>query len=63
MHQLGYAHNLHTDEFPQGVEIFSEIWRGQKERHGKRSLHAAVTVYNLGAVCMRCGQHKEIVRL
>jgi len=62
MHQLGYTH-LVNSEYPQSIEIFSEILRGQQERHGKRSLQAAVAMHNLGVVCMKCGMYKETVRL
>ena len=62
MHQLGNKH-LRKGEYPQAIEIFSEILRGQKERHGKRSLQCAVAMHNLGAVCMKCNRYVETVRL
>ncbi|KAL7524340.1 hypothetical protein ACHAXR_000532, partial [Thalassiosira sp. AJA248-18] len=62
MHQLGYTH-LRNHELPQALSIFTEIYRGQKERHGKRSLQAAMAMHNLGVVCMRCGRYMETIRL
>jgi len=62
MHKLGYAH-LRANEYANAIEIFAEILRGQKERHGKRSPQAAVAMHNLGVVCMRCGRYRDTVRL
>ena len=62
MHTLGYAH-LRNNELPQSLAIFTEIVRGQKERHGKRSLQAAMAMHNLGVVCMRSGRYMETTRL
>lgn len=62
MHQLGYTH-LRNNELPQALGVFAEILRGQKERHGKRSLQAATAIHNLGVVCMRDRRYMETVRL
>ena len=36
MHELGHK-QLQNANYVQAIEVFSEILRGQKERHGKRS--------------------------
>mmetsp|Transcript_19990 Transcript_19990/g.37604 ORF Transcript_19990/g.37604 Transcript_19990/m.37604 type:complete len:528 (+) Transcript_19990:332-1915(+) len=62
MHECGYAH-LRANELSQALAIFSEILRGRRERHGRKSLQAAVAMHNLGVVCMRSGRYEETVRL
>ena len=62
MHTLGHTH-IRNAQYPQAIEVFTEILRGQKERHGKRSLQTAVAMHNLGVVCMKCKRYVETVRL
>jgi len=62
MHELGHKH-LQNTNYVQAIEVFSEILRGQKERHGKRSYQCAVAMHNLGVVCMKCNKYIETVRL
>jgi len=62
MHELGHK-QLQNANYVQAIEVFSEILRGQKERHGKRSSQCAVAMHNLGVVCMKCNKYIETVRL
>lgn len=58
MHKLGYTH-LRNNEITQAITIFTEILRGQKERHGPLSLQAAMAMHNLGVVYVKSRQYYE----
>lgn len=62
MHKLGY-HYLRHNEIHQALEVFLEILRGQRERHGPKSLEMAMAMHNLGVVCVKAGRFEEAVRL
>ena len=62
MHKLGY-HYLRQNEINTALDVFMEIFRGQRERHGKKSLEAAMAMHNLGVVCVECGRFEEGVKL
>jgi len=62
MHKLGYTH-LRNNEVDQAITIFTEILRGQKERHGKHSLQAAMAMHNLGVVYVKSRQYYETSKL
>jgi len=62
MHKLGY-HYLRHNEIHQALEVFLEILRGQRERHGPRSLEMAMAMHNLGVVCVKAGRFEEGIRL
>lgn len=62
MHKLGY-HYLRHNEINQALDVFMEILRGQKERHGKKSLEVAMAMHNLGVICVKGGKFEEGTRL
>ena len=62
MHKLGFYH-LRRNEINQALNIFMEILRGQRERHGKRSLEVAMAMHNLGVVCVKGGRFEEGTQL
>jgi hypothetical protein len=62
MHKLGYNH-LRNNEINSALDVFMEILRGQKERHGKKSLEVAMAMHNLGVVCVKGGRFEEGTRL
>jgi hypothetical protein len=62
MHKLGLYH-LRRNEINQALNIFMEILRGQRERHGKRSLEVAMAMHNLGVVCVKGGRFEEGTQL
>jgi tetratricopeptide (TPR) repeat protein len=62
MHKLGYTH-IRNNEITQAITIFTEILRGQKERHGKHSLQAAMAMHNLGVVYVKSNQYYETSKL
>mmetsp|Transcript_11605 Transcript_11605/g.23251 ORF Transcript_11605/g.23251 Transcript_11605/m.23251 type:complete len:741 (-) Transcript_11605:43-2265(-) len=62
MHTLGYTH-LRNNEITNAITIFTEILRGQKERHGKHSLQAAMAMHNLGVVYVKSHKYYETSKL
>ena len=62
MHKLGYTH-LRNNEIEQAITVFTEILRGQNERHGKHSLQSAMALHNLGVVYVKSRQYKETAKL
>jgi hypothetical protein len=62
MHKLGYNYLRHN-EINAALDVFMEILRGQKERHGKKSLEVAMAMHNLGVVCVKGGRFEEGTRL
>jgi serine/threonine-protein kinase len=62
MHKVGYTH-LRNNEIAHAITIFTEILRGQKERHGKQSLQAAMAMHNLGVVYVKSRQYYETSKL
>eukprot|EP01082_Thalassiosira_pseudonana_P009102 g8037.t1 g8037 contig27:49391-51311(+) len=62
MHKLGYAH-LRRNEISSALSVFTEILRGQGERHGKKSLEVAMAMHNLGVVCVKGDRYEEACRL
>ncbi|KAL7519631.1 hypothetical protein ACHAWX_004391 [Stephanocyclus meneghinianus] len=62
MHKLGYYH-LRRNEINQALNVFMEILRGQRERHGTKSLEVAMAMHNLGVVCVKGGRFEEGTRL
>ena len=55
--------HLRKSQVDQAITIFTEILRGQKERHGKHSLQAAMAMHNLGVVYVKARQYKETSKL
>ena len=62
MHKLGSTH-LRNNEYPQALTVFSEILRGQSERHGRRSEQTAMAMQNLSVVCMKCRRYDDVIKL
>jgi hypothetical protein len=62
MHKLGYQYLRHN-EINRALDVFMEILRGQRERHGKKSLEVAMAMHNLGVVCVKGGRFEEGTRL
>mmetsp|Transcript_4337 Transcript_4337/g.9634 ORF Transcript_4337/g.9634 Transcript_4337/m.9634 type:complete len:620 (+) Transcript_4337:3-1862(+) len=62
MHKLGSAY-LRDNENILALDVFSEILRGQRERHGRRSEQTAMAMQNLGAVCMKCRRYGDVIKL
>lgn len=62
MHKLGYAH-LRRNEISSALSVFTEILRGQGERHGRKSLEVAMAMHNLGVVCVKGERYEEACRL
>lgn len=62
MHKLGYQH-LRRNDLPSALTVFTEILRGQTERHGKRSIQVAMAMHNLGVVCVKAEKYPEACRL
>jgi len=62
MHKLGYQH-LRRNDLPSALTVFTEILRGQTERHGKRSIQVAMAMHNLGVVYVKAEKYPEACRL
>ncbi|KAL7547573.1 hypothetical protein ACHAWF_010867, partial [Thalassiosira exigua] len=62
MRRLGLAH-LANGERNAAIDVYAEILRGQRERHGGRSARAARAMRDLGAICLRAERHELAVRL
>lgn len=62
MHKLGYYY-LRQNNINAAMDVFMEILRGQRERHGKKSIEVAMAMHNLGVVCVEGGRFREGVRL
>ena len=53
MRRLGHDH-LRGGEVREATNVFAEILRGRRERHGRRSCEAAGAMMDLGSVMLSC---------
>ena len=62
MQKLGHEY-VQNNQYMLALDVFSEILRGQRERHGRRSEQTALAMQNLGAVCMKCRRYGDVIKL
>jgi hypothetical protein len=60
IHDMAAEHLVHG-EYREAIEVFEEILRGQKERHGTNHYRVGTSLHNLGIVHLKAGDHKKAI--
>lgn len=62
IHEMGAEHLIHG-EFDEAVEVFTEILRGQTERHGPDHPRVGTALHNLSICHLKMGDYASAVRV
>ncbi len=62
IHEMGAEHLIHG-EFDEAVEVFTEILRGQMERHGPGHPRVGTALHNLGICHLKKGDYASAIRV
>ena len=62
IHEMGAEHLIHG-EFDEAVEVFTEILRGQMERHGPDHPRVGTALHNLGICHLKKGDYVSAIRV
>ena len=62
IHEMGAEHLIHG-EFDEAVEVFTEILRGQMERHGPDHPRVGTALHNLGICHLKKGDYASAIRV
>ena len=62
IHDMAAEHLVHR-EYREAIEVFEEILRGQKERHGASHYRVGTSLHNLGIVHLKAGDHKKAIEI
>lgn len=58
IHNMGIEHLSHK-EYPEALEVFEEILRGQLTRYGEEHYRVGTALHNIGIVHMKQGDYEE----
>ena len=58
IHDMGIEHLKHR-EYPEALEVFEEILRGQLTRYGEEHYRVGTALHNIGVVHMKQGDYEE----
>lgn len=58
IHDMGVEHLRHR-EYPEALEVFEEILRGQLTRYGEEHYRVGTALHNIGVVHMKQGDYEE----
>ena len=62
IHEMGAEHLIHC-EYDEAVEVFTEIWRAQMERHGPDHPRVGTALHNLGICHLKKGDYASAIRV
>jgi Flp pilus assembly protein TadD len=62
IHDMAAEHLAHG-EYREAIEVFEEILRGQKERHGANHYRVGTALHNLGIVYLKAGYHEKAIAI
>jgi tetratricopeptide (TPR) repeat protein len=62
IHDMAAEHLVHG-EYREAIEVFEEILRGQKERHGADHYRVGTSLHNLGIVHLKAGDQKKAIKM
>jgi len=56
------AEHMAHGEYEEALEVFQEIYRGQKERYGDSHYRIGTALHNLAIAYLKCGKREEAIR-
>jgi tetratricopeptide (TPR) repeat protein len=62
IHDMAAEHLVHG-EYREAIEVFEEILRGQKERHGANHYRVGTSLHNLGIAHLKAGDHENAIEI